>query len=97
MKPRTPIKIFWTINIITFLTLFMFSIFQIGRLTHQVYFQKEYKDKLSKALKENEILEINFSKVDSLGNIKNYLENGNFVKANKIKYIQIFESSVVSK
>lgn len=47
---------------------------------------------------ENENLEIDFSKSDSLANLENYFSNQNFEKVNPshIKYIKILESEIVT-
>ena len=72
-------------------------IFQVGSLTKDIYLIKDYERKLDNLSKGNETLEINFSKSNSLSNIEGFLSKENFVKSNKVKYIQILESSVVAK
>lgn len=91
------LTIFWTLNLILVFVLLVTYIFQVGFLTKKTYLIKDYKKRINYLSKENEILEINFSKFNSLSNIENYLSKENFVKANQVKYIQILESSVVSK
>jgi hypothetical protein len=90
--------IFWTMNLIFFSFLAIFYIFQVGTLTQKIYLIKDYEKRLEKLSKENEVLEINLSKSDSLNNIENYLLNGNFVRANpgQVKYIRILEGTVVT-
>ena len=72
-------------------------IFQVGALSKDIYLLDNYQRKLTKLLENNNSLDINFSKVNSLSNIEDYLLKGNFVKANHVKYIQIIGSSVASK
>lgn len=90
---------FLVINLIFFLVLSIFYIFQVGTLTQKIYLIKDYEKRLEKLSKENEVLEINLSKSNSLSNIENYLIGENFVKtkAGQVKYIQILEGTVVAK
>jgi len=83
--------------LISVISLLVFSIFQACSLAKENYLIKDSERKINNLTKENKTLEINFSKSNSLSNIENYLSKENFVKANQIKYIQIFESSVVTK
>jgi len=98
-KKRGILTMFWAINLIFLLVLSIFYIFQIGALTQKIYLIKDCEKRLEKLSKENKILEINLSKLDSLNNIGNYLLNENFVKVNpnQVKYLQILESTVVTK
>jgi len=87
-------------KIVTFISIFCLlslSILQIGFLTKEFYLIKNYERRLTELSKENKILEIDFSKMNSLANIENYLLNEKFVKINGIKYIQIMESSIATK
>ena len=98
-KKRGILTMFWAINLIFLLVLSIFYIFQIGALTQKIYLIKDYEKRLEKLSKENEVLEINLSKSNSLSNIENYLISENFVKAraDQVKYIQILEGTVVTK
>lgn len=78
-------------------SLLIFCVFQVGSLTQETYLIKDYEKRLASLSKESGILEINFSRTNSLSNIENYLQKENFVKANQVKYIQTLESSVVTK
>jgi len=84
--------IFWAINLIFFSVLLIFYILQVGTLTQKIYLIADYEKRLEKLSQKNEVLEIEFSK-------SNYLIGENFVKANasQVKYLQILESTVVSK
>ena len=97
-KKRGVLAIFGAINLIFFLALSIFYIFQIGTLTQKIYLKSDYGKRLEKLSKENEVLEINLSKSNSLSNIENYLSRENFVKAkaNQVKYLQILGSTVVT-
>ena len=67
-------------------------------MTQKIYLIKDYEKRLEKLSKENEVLEINLSKSDSLNNVENYLLSENFVRANpgQVKYIRILEGTVVT-
>ena len=91
------LKIFWTLGFILILLNLAFYIFQIGVFTSQIYLNKEYQTKLNTLSQDDESLEINLSKSNSLSHVGNYLSDGNFVKANQVKYIQILEGAVVAK
>lgn len=87
-------------KILVFLFIFillLISIFQIGCLTKEFYLIKNYERKLVELSKENKLLEIDFSKTNSLANIENYLSNEKFVKTNGIKYIRIIEGSIATR
>ncbi len=77
--------------------LLVFYIFQVNSLTSQIYLFQNQERKLTEIKKENESLEIDFSKANSLVNIENYFKNQGFEKAKRVKYIQILETSVVAK
>jgi len=93
------LKLFWILSLISMVALLVFYIFQVNFLTHQIYSIQSQEEKLNQLSHENENLEINFSKSNSLANLENYLSNRNFEKANpgQIKYIKIPEGTVVSK
>ena len=91
------LKIFWVLSLISILTLLILYVFQVNSFTDENYLLKNQERKLTEIKKEKEILEINFSQARSLANIENYFQNQNFEKANQVKYIQILETSVVTK
>ena len=90
-------KLIWVLNFISILALLVFYIFQVNTLANETYLIQSCEEKLSQLSGENETLEINFSKANSLTNIENYLQNQNFEKVSQVKYIHILESSVAAK
>jgi len=87
-------KLFW---VLTLTLLFLFSaiyIFQINSLASQIYTLKNYEKKITQLSQENKILEINFSKVNSLNNLETYLSNQNFEKVSQVKYIRMRETEI---
>ena len=89
-------KTFLTIIFISTLILLVFYIFQVNALTKETYLIKSCEKKLSQLSRENETLEVNFSKASSLSNIGNYLQSQNFEKVSQVKYIYILEGSVAA-
>jgi len=97
LKRKLILRIFWISLFISIISLLVLYIFQVNSLTSENYLLKNQERKLTEIKKEKEILEINFSRANSLANIENYLQNQNFKKANQVKYIQILETSIVTK
>ncbi len=91
------LKIFWILALGSIAFLLVFSVIQIGSFAQNKYLLNDYQKRISKLSTENEILEINLSKLNSLANLEQYLQNQSFTKANQTKYIQILESQVVKK
>ena len=97
LKWKFGLKIFWIITSTLFLGLSVFYIFQVNCLAQEVFLIKNYEGKLSQLSENNETLEIQWAQSSSLENVENYLQNQNFEKATKIKYIRILESSIAKK
>jgi len=93
------LKLFWIFSLISIISLLVFYVFQVNFLTREIYLIQSSEERLKKIAKENESLETDFSKSNSLANIENYLSNQNFEKTNpgQIKYIKILESEIVTK
>lgn len=92
-------KIFWLSIFASILFLLLFYVLQVNCLTQEIYLLENRANKLAQLFSENEVLEINFSRSNSLANIENYLQNGRFEKISQsqTKYIQILESAVAAK
>jgi len=61
------------------------------------YVIKSYQDQVNQLIKENKNLEINLAQISYLDNIKAQTQELNFQKVQKIKYIQVLESSLASR
>ncbi|MDI6603255.1 MAG: hypothetical protein QME57_04060 [Patescibacteria group bacterium] len=96
LKWKLSLKIFWILSSISIISLLVFYVFQVNSLTAENYLLKNQERNLAEIKKEKEVLEINFSRANSLVNMENYFQNQNFEKANQVKYIQILESSIVA-
>jgi hypothetical protein len=95
--PKTLRTKFLIMISILILTPLVFYIFQVNALTRETYLIKNYEKNLAQLSSESETLKVDFSKVNSLTNLENYLQNGNFEKVTQVKYIQILESSVAAR
>ena len=89
-------KKFLIIISILIFTPLVFHILQVNALTRETYLVKNYEKKLEQLYSESETLKVDFSKVNSLSNVDNYLQDGNFEKVTQIKYIRILEGSVAA-
>jgi cell division protein FtsB len=93
-------KILKTINILNsiFLSILLgLSLLEIGLLTKEVSFIEITKEKIDQISKENQKLEDEVLNLNSISNLDQFLEKSNFVKAEKIKFVQILEGGVVAK
>jgi len=97
LKLKIILRTFWILAILSVISLLVFYIFQVNSEISARYLIREYEKKLSEILKENKNLEISSSQVDSLENIAALLENLNFEKSGKIKYIRVLNNQVVSR
>ncbi|PIZ87866.1 MAG: hypothetical protein COX92_00030 [Candidatus Nealsonbacteria bacterium CG_4_10_14_0_2_um_filter_40_15] len=91
------LKVLWIFISILMSSLLVVCIFQIGAYTKEVYLIQSYEKKLNQLTLENKILEVNFSEVNSLNNVGNYVQNSVFEKANKIDYIRLLEGTALAK
>jgi len=91
------LRFFWGFAFVLILALLVVYIFQINKVVSEGYLLQEYQRKTEKLVQENEKLETNLAGMGSLGNIENLVKELNLEKIGKIHYIQILESSVVTK
>jgi cell division protein FtsB len=96
MTKALNIKIIWLPTIILSLFLLVFYILQVGALSKDIYLLGSYERKLAQLSENNNFLDVSFSKMNSLSNIDEYLAVSDFIKTNKVKYIQILDNSVVA-
>ncbi|OGZ19075.1 MAG: hypothetical protein A2175_02010 [Candidatus Nealsonbacteria bacterium RBG_13_42_11] len=82
---------------LTALSLFAVTILQLNTYTKEFYLVQSYEKKINQLTQENKVLEINFSQANSLLHIDNLAQNQIFVKAGKIDYIRILESTALAK
>lgn len=97
MTKALNINLVFILTLILGLFILVYYIWQVGSLSKDIYILEDYERKLSTLFENKNYLDINFSKVNSLSNIEDYLAKSDFVKATQVKYIQILGGSVVSK
>lgn len=96
MTKSLNLKIIWLFSAILTSLLLVSYIIQISSLSQKAYQINDYKARLNQLSKNNNLLDINFSKMNSLSHVDNYLQNKDFIKSSQVKYIQVLESSVAS-
>lgn len=87
----------WTLSFILIISLVILYIFQVTAITEAMYLIKNHSRQLESLSQENEILEIKFSQLNSLENLRFLVANLNLEKVGKIDYIEIPAASVVRK
>lgn len=88
------LKAILILTFISIISLLVVHIFQINSYTREVYDLKNYDKKLANLSQENAVLEINFSKANSLENVETYLKSQGFKKVSQVKYIHIYSPMV---
>ena len=97
LRERLVLKIFWLLVFISIISFSISYIFQVNYLAQEEYLIKTQRKQLAQLRKENENLEVSFSKINSLAKMETSFQNQNFKKAKEVRYIQILETSVVTK
>lgn len=89
------LKIFWASLFVLMIFLALNCVFQVNAYIRDIYLIGDHQEKISQLNQQQKVLEINFSKINSLSNIDNYVQN--FEKAEKIEYIKILEVTALAK
>jgi len=97
LRWKFPVELFYWLIFFAIGVSLVFYIFQINTLISENYQIKNYRQKIETLTNENNDLEINSLKINSLENIEAKIKNLGFEKINKIYYIQILENQIVSK
>jgi len=92
LKFSLTLKFFWLLAAAALFSLFIVCVFQLNSYTREFYLIRNQESRLQQLTQENKMLEINFSKANSLNNMSGYVENQSFERANKVEYIWVFES-----
>ncbi len=95
LKGRLFSKILLFLSLFSAFSLIIISIVQLNAYFGETYLSQDYEKKIEQLNQENKILEVSFSKDNSLNNINNYVQN--FEKATRVEYIKVLESTVVAK
>jgi len=97
IRLRVNLKILWFFSFLTLLSLFVVCIFQLNAYTKELYSLQNYEKRLDQLTQENKLLEIDFSRANSLANMGGLIQGQAFEKAGKIEYIRILESTALAK
>jgi len=97
LKRKINLKIFWILSFISIISLSAFYIFQVNNLAENIYQIKIFQKKLIDLSQEEEALEINLVKGNSLTNLETLTKDFGFEKAEKIHYIEILETQIATK
>jgi len=81
------LKFFWVLFAAAVFSLLVVCVFQLNAYTREIYLIQDYESKLVQLKEEGRLLEVNFSKVNSLNNMGNYTQA--FEKAGEIEYIRV--------
>jgi hypothetical protein len=84
------------LNLTVVLILYGVTILKIALLTKEISLIGSMKKEIIEISKENQKLEDEALAINSISNLDQFLENTNLVKAEKMKFIQIF-GGVVAK
>lgn len=91
------LKMVLILSLILIISLLVFYIFQINALVSESYLLQSYQKKLNEESLKNEALLINSAQVNSLGNIKKKIQELGFEKVEKVHYIRVLETQIVTK
>ena len=94
---KISLKLFWLLSFLSIIALLAFYIFQVNAAVSERYLIQEYEKKISGISKESQSLVISSAQAGSLDKVEELLETLNFEKINKIHYIQILDTQVVTK
>jgi len=94
---RISLKLFWLFVFLSILLLLAFYIFQVNAAVSERYLIQEYEKRIGEVSKESQNLVISSAQVGSLDKAEELLEALNFEKINKIHYIRVLDTQVVTK
>lgn len=86
---------FYLLSFVLMAMLLTYYIIQVNSLVRERYLLGDYQKRIAQFSRENESLEVNFSKTNSLANADKYLSSQAFEKAGRIRYIQLLAREVV--
>lgn len=90
-------RVFWFLAFVALFSLAAVSIYQLNARAKEVFMIGQYQDRLESLTQENKVLEISYSKSNSLGSIGDLAQNQLFEKTAKIEYIRILETTALAK
>jgi len=97
LKIKFSWKAFWIFSFVLIIALLVSYIIQVNSLAEETYKIQNYQQKIEKISQENENLLSDSLKLSSLSNIETIVNNSGFEKTQKIYYIQVLGSQVVTR
>ncbi|MCH8741923.1 hypothetical protein IH779_03415 [Patescibacteria group bacterium] len=97
LRKKLNLKTFWIFSFILIAFLLVFYVFQINSIVQNTYLLQGHQEELQKFAEENQKLELQLFELNSLENIEILVQNLNYERVDKIKYIQILKGRVVEK
>ena len=97
LKRKFSKKVFWILSCLLFIFLLSFYIFQINSLTSNTYLLQKYEEKIKEIGEKNTRLEIQLAELNSLENLEKFVENLNYERVEKVRYIQVLGGEIVIK
>jgi len=91
------LRIFWLFSSLLIGALLVFYIFQENSIVQNIYLLNNYERKLTELQEDYKNLEIKFAEINSLENLESLVQNLNYEKIEKIRYIQVLGGQVVTK
>lgn len=91
------LKWFCIVGTVTLFSLLSFYVYQVNAQASEKYSIQDSQNRISDILEENKDLEINSAQASSLESIAQMAKELEFEKADKIHYIQIIDTQVVTK
>jgi len=90
-------RLFFLSLIFLIASLLFFYVFQVNMMIRETSIINNYELKLSNLSKENNNLEVAFSRRNSLRNMEEKLEEMEFEKVVKVDYIRVLETSMAAR
>jgi len=97
LKKLITLRLFWFLAVLSAAALLVFYVFQINAAVSERYSIQKYEKRTSEISRENQNLEISSAQTNSLDNVTAFLGELNFEKVNKIHYIRVLDTRVVTK
>ena len=95
------IKTFWLFSCLAVILLLGFAVAQTNSYIHKNSLILDYQKQIAKISSQNDILEINLSQANSVGNFDNYVKNqeANFEKVEvaSVRYVNAFSGQLANQ
>jgi len=85
------------ISVVSIAVLLFIYIMQVNRLAETRFEVSTYKKEITRLFQENKNSEIYYSQKNSLASLDSLLENSNYIRIDKVHYIQMLEDTIAVK